>query len=139
MSILTIPKNQDFFLIFWSGNFFLKKTDLNSSKRKKSTEYLHEDMIFLIFPSFLSFFFLGKNLQKCGRTCAGATGQKTPARTHFARTISKRLRTSSHPKFRTHVCDRTHARTHFKALLGSDFRIFEILTSENFLTHFLPF
>ena len=69
------------------------------------------------FPQFSLFFFLVKNLQKCGRTCAGATGQKTPARTHFARTISKRLRTSSHPKFRTHVCDRTHAHTHVNALL----------------------
>ena len=60
---------------------------------------------------FIDFFF-----QKCGRTCAGATGPKNPARTHFARTISQRLRTCSHPRLRTHTCDRTHARTHSKAL-----------------------
>ena len=43
--------------------------------------------------------------------------QKNPARTHFARTISQRLRTRSHPRLRTHTCDRTHARTHSKSLL----------------------
>ena len=93
-------KNIEF---FWNTCFFIFVPDFSKKSR-----------FFIIYPRFIS----KKHLQKCGRTCAGATSQKTPARTHFARTILLRLRTRSHPRFRTHVCDRTHARTHVNALLS---------------------
>ena len=40
----------------------------------------------------------------------------TPTRTHFARTIPRGFAPLSHLKYRTHVCDRTSARTHVHTL-----------------------
>ena len=42
--------------------------------------------------------------------------KNTPTRTHFARTIPRGFAPLSHLKYRTHVCDRTSARTHVHTL-----------------------
>ena len=103
---------------------FTRLNKRNNLMLNSSLEYLQEDKkccdllkITWIPPRWQSFCFILKLFywffsQKCGRTCAGSTNSKKLACTHFARTIGARLRTLSHPRFRTHACDRTHARTH---------------------------
>ena len=65
--------------------------------------------------------------------------KNTPTRTHFARTIPRGFAPLSHLKYRTHVCDRTSARTHVHTLFVTKHQLFRylgIFFSQNF-GHFL--